>query len=594
MDPTIETLRNHPLCEGLQEEELARLARHATPISLPAGANIYRSGQPIEAVHMLVSGRARLTVLVPGKAANLELESGPGDEVLGAVALLESGASLGDMVAVEPVRLLSIPREPFLDLLQSIPSLALHLIRRLARRTMQIAGVERPRPRALTVGVIWKGPRGRSLLDLLGRELAARGERVARADLGEGSQGERWEHLLSSHDRAFLELDLDRLSGGWMGRAAACDELLWLVDAENERLLRQTLSSLVGEARQAAARSHVVWMLPEGAQVAPPWDRTWNLNERRHLLLELGEAPERLSRLGRLGLERLLRRLRGIQLGLSLGGGGARGLAHLGVFRAFERAGISFDLMSGTSCGAMVGITYAAGYSPDVLIAAYKRDLTPPWLFRHLPKGRNWYLVWQFRTGGWDALLRQYLRDWPLERLPIPFHAVTVDLISGREVVHRAGDAVRAILESINLPVISKPIVHDGMALVDGSVLNNLPADVLTEEGAQLVVGIDVSSRLRDELAGNRPDTPTAQMRSVGSLDTLIRVVETQGRGLGALRADSMDLTIRPDASAFSFVDFSKAPELADVGEAAAESAIPRLKEMLAGLELRAAAGRRP
>ena len=180
MDPTIETLRNHPLCEGLQEEELARLARHATPISLPAGANIYRSGQPIEAVHMLVSGRARLTVLVPGKAANLELESGPGDEVLGAVALLESGASLGDMVAVEPVRLLSIPREPFLDLLQSIPSLALHLIRRLARRTMQIAGVERPRPRALTVGVIWKGPRGRSLLDLLGRELAARGERVPR------------------------------------------------------------------------------------------------------------------------------------------------------------------------------------------------------------------------------------------------------------------------------------------------------------------------------------------------------------------------------------------------------------------------------
>jgi predicted acylesterase/phospholipase RssA len=594
VDPTIETLRNHPLCEGLKEEELARLARHATPISLPAGANIYRSGQPIEAVYMLVSGRARLTVLVPDKAATLELESAPDEEFLGAVALLESGAALGDMVAIEPVRLLSIPREPFLELLQSIPSLGLHLIRRLARRTMQIAGVERPQPRALTVGVIWTGPRGRSMLDLLGRELAARGERVARADLGAGSQGERWEHLLSSHDRAFLELDLDRLSGGWMGRAAACDELLWLVDAENERLLRQTLSLLVGEAPQAAARSHVVWMLPEGAQVAPPWDRAWDLNERPHLLLELGEAPERLSRLGRMGLERLLRRLRGIQLGLSLGGGGARGLAHLGVFRAFERAGISFDLMSGTSCGAMVGITYAAGYSPDVLIAAYKSDLTPPWLFRQLPRGRNWYLVWQFRTGAWDALLRQYLRDWPLERLPIPFRAVTVDLISGREVVHRAGDAVRAILESINLPVISKPIVHDGMALVDGSVLNNLPADVLTEEGAQLVVGVDVSSRLRDELAGNRPDTPTAQMRSVGSVDTIIRVAETQGRGLGALRADSMDLTIRPDASAFSFVDFSKAPELADVGEAAAERAIPRLKEMLAGLERRAAAGRRP
>lgn len=593
MDPTTETLRNHPLCEGLQEEEIHQLARHATPISLPAGAIIYRGGQSIEAVHLLVSGSVRLTLLVPGKAAPLELDAAP-DEVLGAVALLESGASLGDMVAIEAVRLLSIPREPFLELLQSIPHLALHMIRRLARRTMQIAGVERARLRALTVGVIWKGPRGRRLLDLLGSELAARGERIARADLGEGGQGERWENLLSGHDRVFVELELDRLSGGWMGRAAACDELLWLVDSEHELLLRQTLSSLVGEVPQAAARSHVVWMLPEGAQAAPPWDRAWDLNARRHLLLELGDAPERLSRLGRLGLDRLLRRLRGIQMGLALGGGGARGLAHLGVFRAFERAGIGFDSMSGASCGAMVGITYAAGYTPDLLIAAYKRDLTPPWLFRRLPRGHNWYLIWQFRTGAWEALLRKYLRDWPLERLPIPFHAVTVDLISGREVVHRAGDAARAILESINLPVIAKPIVHDGMALVDGAVLNNLPADVLTEDGAQLVVGIDVSSRLRDELAGNRPDTPTAQMRSVGPVDTIIRVVETQGRGLGALRADSMDLTIRPDASAFSFVDFSNAPELADVGEAAAESAIPRLKEMIAGLERRVAAGRRP
>jgi NTE family protein len=592
LDQTIEELRRHPLCEGLLDEELTRLARHATPVSLPAGATIYHKGQPIEAVHMLVSGRARLTVAVPGKAAPLELESAP-DEVLGAVSLFESGTALGDMVVVEPVQLLSIPREPFLELLQTIPRLALHMIRRLARRTARIAGVERAQPRARTIAVTWKGPCGRRLLDLVVHELGGRGERVARANLGEGSQGGRWEELLTSHDRAFLEIDLDRLTGAWVGRAVGCDEILWLVDAESEPSLRQALSSLIGEAPRAAARSHVVWMLPESTQVSPPCDRIWDLNERRHLLVEVGESPERLSRLGRMGLDRLVRRLRGITLGLSLAGGGARGLAHLGVFRAFERAGIGFDLMSGTSCGAMVGITYAAGFTPDFLVATYSRGLEPPRLFRWLPSGHKWYLIWQFRTGAWEGLLRQYLRDWTLERLPIPFHAVTVDLISGNEVVHRSGDAVRAILESINLPVIAKPIVHDGMALVDGAVLNNLPADVLADRGAQLVVGIDVSSELRDELAGNRPDTPTAQMRAVGSVETIIRVLETQGRGLGALRADSMDLTIRPDASAFSFVDFTRAPELADVGEAAAERAIPRLQEMLADLDRRVADGRR-
>ncbi len=589
MGPTIEMLRNHPLCEGLQEDEIARVARHATRVDLPAGACIFRKDQPIEAVHVLVSGRARLTVAVPGKAAPLEFDSLPG-EVLGAVALFESGNSLGDMAVVEPVRLLSLQREPFLELLHSIPRLSLHMIRRLAKRTVQIAGVESAPHRARTVGVFWRGRRGRRLLDMLERELAARGERVARADLGEGRRGESWEQVLRSHDRAFLELDLDRLAGTWLGGAAECDELLWLVDDENEPALRQSLASLIGETPSAAARSHVVWMLPEGRQAAPPWDRAWDLDGRRHIILEIAEPPERLTRLGRFGLDRLVRQIRGIRLGLSLAGGGARGMAHLGAFRAFERAGIGFDVMSGTSCGAMVGITYAAGFSPDFLISSYKRDLTPPRLFRYLPKGNNWYLVWNFRTGAWDGMLRRYLRDWTLERLPIPFHAVTVDLISGREVVHHSGDAVRAILESINLPVISKPLVHDGMALVDGGVLNNLPADVLTKAGAHMVVGIDVSSRLRDEFAGNRPGTPTAQMKAAGPLETIIRVLETQGRGLGALRADSMDLTIHPDASAFSFVDFSKAPELADVGEAAAESAIPRLKEMIAEVERRAAA----
>jgi predicted acylesterase/phospholipase RssA len=375
-----------------------------------------------------------------------------------------------------------------------------------------------------------------------------------------------------------------------MERVAARDEILWLVEGQSEPALRDALSSFLGKSPASAARSHVVWLLPEGMQVAPPWDRAWDLNDRRHLLVEVAANADRLTRLGRMGLDRLVRRLRGVTLGLSLAGGGARGLCHLGVLRAFERAGIGFDIMSGTSCGAMVGITYAAGYSPDFLVASYKRDLTPPRLFRCLPKGSNWYLIWQFRAGAWDGKLRRYLHDWPLERLPIPFHAVTVDLITGREVVHRSGNAVRAILESINLPIISKPIVHDGMALVDGAVLNNLPADVLADQGAQLVVGVDVSSQLRDEFAGNRPGMPTAQMKSAGPLETIIRVVETQGRGLGALRADAMDLTIRPDASAFSFIDFSKAPELAEVGEAAAESAIPRLKGLIADAERKAVA----
>ena len=113
------------------------------------------------------------------------------------------------------------------------------------------------------------------------------------------------------------------------------------------------------------------------------------------------------------------------------------------------------------------------------------------------------------------------------------FNAVTVDLVQVRTVVRRQGDAVHAILESINLPIVSKPILRDGMALVDGGVLNNLPADVLAESGVDFVVGVDVSSRVRNEFAGNRPDMPTARMRNASALDTLFRIFESQAHNIG-------------------------------------------------------------
>src|SRR4029079_8866464 len=145
------------------------------------------------------------------------------------------------------------------------------------------------------------------------------------------------------------------------------------------------------------------------------------------------------------------------------------------------------------------------GMPPEQSVQSFQHDLTPSRLFRYLPKWPNWYLVSQYRRHAWDAMLRKYLHDWRLEQLPIPFHAVTVDLVQVRTVVRRRGDAVHAILESINLPIVSRPILRDGMVLIDGGVLKHLRVDVLTESRGDFVVGVDVSSRVRHEFAGNRP-----------------------------------------------------------------------------------------
>ena len=139
------------------------------------------------------------------------------------------------------------------------------------------------------------------------------------------------------------------------------------------------------------------------------------------------------------GFERLIHYLRGVQIGLALGGGAALGMAHLGVLRTLEREGVVIDMIAGTSAGAMTGTLYAAGLDADYLAERFAQDLKPSWLFRLLPRGGYWYLTVKYRRGRFDPMLRQYLSDLTLDQLPIPSAAVTVDLISGKALVRGEG-----------------------------------------------------------------------------------------------------------------------------------------------------------
>jgi predicted acylesterase/phospholipase RssA len=261
-------------------------------------------------------------------------------------------------------------------------------------------------------------------------------------------------------------------------------------------------------------------------------------------------------------------------------------MAHLGVLRALDRAGIYFDLVSGTSCGALMGLSYVGGWEPQRALEEFNAALTPNWLLRHMPGGSHWYLWYMFRTGAWDRLLRPYVGDTRIEQFQIPFFTVACDLVSGQAVVRERGDAVNAVLESINFPPVARPILRDGMALIDGGVLNNVPADILPDRGADLIVGVDVTAKLRQRFARNTPSTMTEEMRRPGLIETLWRVTEVQDYNISTLRTTPLvDLMICPDTSSFDFVDFSQGMALAEVGEAATEEVIPQLRQMLEDLE---------
>jgi predicted acylesterase/phospholipase RssA len=352
------------------------------------------------------------------------------------------------------------------------------------------------------------------------------------------------------------------------------------VDAASEHLRR-----LPGSSPQLAERVRLVWLLNADSPIAPRllgWK--W---QHAPCIVPIEADGGKPGRLGRQGLDRLVHALRGYSIGIALAGGGAKGMAHFGVLRVLEEAGLSFDAMSGTSAGAMAGILYASGMSPQAAVEHFQHDLMPSMLFRALPKWPNWYLLSKFRRRAWDAMLRRYLHDWRLEQLPIPFSAVTVDLVQVRPVVRDCGDAVNAITESINLPVLSRPILRDGMVLVDGGILNNLPADVLVERNVDFVVGIDVSTRVRHDFAGNRPDMPTDRMKPVGTLDTVFRIFEAQAHNIGNIRNRAVDFWITPDTSKFGLAEFYRTAEIAATGEAAARAKLPELTQKLSDLRQR-------
>ena len=182
-------------------------------------------------------------------------------------------------------------------------------------------------------------------------------------------------------------------------------------------------------------------------------------------------------------------------------------------------------------------------------------------------------------------MLRRYLSDSHLEQLPIPFQAVTVDLVSGRPIVRDQGDAVHSILESINLPVLSKPICRQGQTLVDGGLVNNIPADVLVSSGCNFVIAVSVTAKMEQEFAENRPDTPASEMRSPSTLQTVLRSFLVQSVNMNSIGVQPADVVVEPDVTGFDLSEFSRTDEIAAVGEAAAKLTVPKIKELLRQLD---------
>ena len=600
-DERIELLRVHKSTNGLDAEQLHRLADHVEIVRCQEGDIIHRLDNTVEALLLVVTGRLKMsTVSATGVEKTVQYVGR--DDQFGLLALANEEPFPIQVTAEQNAKLLRIPKDAALQLLSDLPLWGRNLLRSVGPRLLEsVLNVKQPRRRRV-IALIHISDKSRQLTSAILERLSEIGEQVGllsdNAEVSKVAIGE-WRSLLDSAERPIRPEDIRGTFARWsdMDRlvldasdktvakylpelTGACEAVFWICFSENADRVKKALTPLIQSSPGSKDKLFVIRILDGSEQVAPLAPELDSLC-KRDFKLHWNGSPDGPVSSRQAGIERIVHFLRGVSIGLALGGGAARGMAHLGVLQVLDSAGITIDCLSGTSAGALTGIPYAAGHSADYLVSAFANDLKPAWYYRLLPYGDAWYVLGKYRLGLWDGMLRKYLHSWQLEQLANPFSSVTVDLVQGQQVVREKGDATHAILESINLPGLARPICRDSMTLVDGGVLNVVPADVLVNQGANIVISSDVAARIRFEFAGNRPETPIAEMKVPSSVQTLVRMRTVQDRNIRSMGGSTADIIIEPDVSQVSLTDFKRAPKIAEFGREAAEAALPEIQRVL-------------
>lgn len=250
------------------------------------------------------------------------------------------------------------------------------------------------------------------------------------------------------------------------------------------------------------------------------------------------------------------------KLGIALGGGAARGMAHIGVFKVMEREGIRFDLVAGNSAGSIVGAMYAAGYSWKEMYD-FAAQIRPFDILRKRVR-------LSIHSGQIEEIMKRALGDTTFEDLSIPFTVIAVDVRTGELIRLNHGPVARAVRGSCSVPGVFTPTPWEDMMLIDGGTLNSVPADIAREMGADRVVGVNLNQDRRSGTHSNN------RMQILLAAINMMMSVNAE-RGIRA-----SDVMISPDLSEYKYHRLDNLDDLLDRGEAAAEKALPAIEKLLA------------
>jgi len=582
---------------ALRELEAALEGQH-----LAAGELLFRSGDPGDALYIVINGRLSVTVTdAHGNTAVVgQVRRG---ETVGEVGLLTGSPRSATTTAVRDTDVVRLSQATFERLHERYPRVMLQMSHLIAQRTQQLMSGARPATgRSATFAIL---PINRSA------PLTSFAQRLARALAEHGPTL----HLDSARvDRAFglaggAQIDAEHPMNvaliGWLDQHEADHNYVvyeatssW--SAWTQRCLRQAdRIVLLGDASDTPALGAVeeqLWRSGVRTQVElvlvqrddceqPAGTMAWLEKRRVH-------AHHHLRMRNDQDWRRLVRRLTGRATGLALSGGSARGLAHIGVIRALEEAGVEIDLIGGTSMGALVGAMLAMDIPTQRMV-----DLVHTFSARRKLLDLTLPLVSFLSSGRITSILRAVCGDVQIEDLWRPFVCVSSNLTRAEPLVHATGSLWHALRASTAIPGMFAPVLHNGAVLVDGAVLNNFPLDLVRERCQDgLVIGSNVSP-LEDRARRYQFDATVSgwdvlfrainpfarQVEAPLLFETLLRSIEVniaQRLKSPAFR-QLADVLIEPQVSRFGMLDFDAYAELIDIGYQEALRHLPAIQAVL-------------
>jgi NTE family protein len=538
-------LRNIPLFRDLAEESLKSIASRLKQARYPQGAVVFREGETGDAMYLVESGQLEVAT---GAAHNKQPLAylGPGSFV-GEIALLLGQPRSATLSVVIDADLWVLRKQDLEELLHEYPSLALHFTRELGQRLVTTSHQSSP-PKKTPLISVW---------------------------------GDYWHELLlalANHTDGLVGIVPLVGSMPPVGRQSFVDVItskagVRLIEVGlTERALTEDLSRQIGEF------DHVLLILPQYS--SGPARKALELSD---YAVNFGLGPDWIKdaiSADRLltcdatleSVQRVARRLTGRTVGLALSSGGSRTIAHIGVFHVLQEAGIPVDMIAGSSGGALFGALIAAGWSHTRLAEFASR-------LGSYNSWRNWDFNLPPRAGllrGKRArdLIEGWLEGRQFSDLRIPLYVVATDLATGQEIVFDTGSVADAVRASISIPGVADPWHYQGRFLVDGAVVNPMPASVLHRHGAKFIIGSSVVRTADDPSHPEftqMPHFPQIISRITSSMET--ERIKAQ--------FPLVDVLIHPPVFVDHALDFSQANTLVTLGEKAARQELAECERQL-------------